>query len=213
MSNCNCPLPSLVDIQTAESCPFDIQQIQRVYVTKKTNTTFPMTIASSDPALAATWAALVATAVTDVTKVVMTPLIGGEPTIEGGNPLTLGGGSNETLNGAPENTGREASLFSCVFRSRPIDVMRKLKDLECHDLMVFFIDDAERIHGVSADGGTTFTGIPVDGKSWFVSDRTNQGFNSKDTNGCQFSLKGRWDDYLYTVSTASTFNPLSLYPA
>ena len=58
MSNCNCPLPTALEDIGAQGCPFNLGQLQRVIITRASNSTFPVTIASADPAVLATWTPL-----------------------------------------------------------------------------------------------------------------------------------------------------------
>jgi len=114
MSNCNCPLPSALTDIAATGCPFNLGQLQRVIITRSASSIFPATVASSDPAVLATWTPLLTAA--DDTKVVKTPLIGGNPAIVGGSAITQGGNDNSTLNGEVEVTGTESSVFTADFK-------------------------------------------------------------------------------------------------
>ena len=89
MSNCNCPLPSALTTIDAAGCPFNLGQLQRVIITRASSSEFPMTVATSNPNVLATWTPLFTAS--DDTKVVKTPLVGGNPAIVGGSAITQGG--------------------------------------------------------------------------------------------------------------------------
>ena len=146
MSNCNCPLPTALTTIAATGCPFNLGQLQRVLITRASNTEFPMTIATSDPALLATWTPLLSA--TDDTKVVKTPLVGGNPVISGGAAITQGGNDNSTLNGEVEVTGTESSVFTADFKDLEPAIARAIKLLKCESLKVFFVNDSGDIIGV-----------------------------------------------------------------
>ena len=206
MSNCNCPLPTALTTIDAQGCPFNLGQLQRIFITRKTNSTFPMTVASTDPALAASWTSLYSAV--DDTKVVKTPLVGGNPQIVGGAAITQGGNDNSTLNGEVEVVGTESSVFSADFKDLSPAIATAMKTLKCEDLLIFFVNDNGDIIGTSEDGGTTFTGISVNGKSFFLSDRSNTGIGAKDVNTLSFNLAPGWDDYLTKVD--ASFNALTV---
>ena len=209
MSNCNCPLPALSEIPDS-TCPFTLNQLSRFIITKKASSIFPLTVGSSatdDPTLAAFWTALEAPGVTDDTAIVKTPIIGGEPVVSGGEPQIEGGGDNSTFNGKAEYNGNNASEFTGTFKRLTPEQARGLKDLSCHDLEVFFINNFGKIYGISKDAGVTLEGIPVSALA--LGDRNNAGFNTQDTNMFRFSLDPRWDDYLYEVTPETAFNPLT----
>jgi len=206
MSNCNCPLPTHLEDIGAQGCPFNVGQIQRVIITRASNSTFPLTIASADPAVLATWTPLLTAA--DDTKVVKTPLVGGNPAIVGGSAITQGGNDNSTLNGEVEVTGTESSVFTADFKDLEPAIAKAIKDLKCESVKVFFVNDSGDIIGISKDSGTTFDGLTVNGKSFFLSDRNNSGFGQKDVNTLSFNLAPGWDDYLMKV-TPTDFNALT----
>ena len=206
MSNCNCPLPSALTTIDAAGCPFNMGQLQRVIITRAASSEFPMTVATSNPNVLATWTPLFTAS--DDTKVVKTPLVGGNPAITGGAAITQGGNDNSTLNGEVEVTGTESSVFSADFKDLEPALARAMKELKCESLKIFFVNDAGDIIGVSEDAGVTFDGITVNGKSFFLSDRSNNGFGQKDVNTLSFNLAPGWDDYLLKV-TPTDFNALT----
>jgi len=209
MANCNCPLPTALTTIAEDSCPFNMNQISRFFITRASNATFPLTVgatASDDPTLAAFWATL--TAAADDTKVVLSPVVGGDPVIAGGEVLTSGGNDNTTFNGQIENNGTGASTFTCVFKQLTPAQARTMKDLECETLKVFMVNNEGKIFSISQDAGVTVDGITVSALG--LGDRNNTGFNSKDTHAFSFSLPPRWDDYLYEIAPEAAFNPLTV---
>ncbi len=133
MSNCNCPLPTELQDIGAQGCPFNVGQIQRVIITRANNSVFPVTIASSDPAVIGTWTPLLSA--NDDTKVVKTPLVGGNPAIVGGSAITQGGNDNSTLNGEVEVTGTESSVFTADFKDLEPAIARAIKLLKCESVV------------------------------------------------------------------------------
>ena len=209
MNNCNCPLPTHLEDIGAQGCPFNVGQIQRVIITRASNSTFPVTISSSDPAVIGTWTPLLTAS--DDTKVVKTPL-GTSPTIVGGSAITQGGNDNSTLNGEVEVTGTELSVFTADFKDLSPAIARAIKLLKCESLKIFFVNNSGDIIGLQNKTTpaviTTFDGIPVNGKSFFLSDKNNSGFGERDVNALSFNLAPGWDDYLMKVTPAD-FNALT----
>ena len=207
MSNCNCPLPTALSDIPNQTCPVNMGQIQRVFITRASSSALPMTIATEDQTLQATWNVLF-NAVND-DKVIKTPLIGGNPQIVGGNAITQGGNDNSTLNGEVEVTGTESSVFSADFKDLSPAIERAMKDLKCESLKVFFVNDAGEIMGVENELGTTFDGFVVNGKSFFLTDRNNNGFGQKDINTLSFNLAPGYSDFLKKV-VPTDFNALTV---
>ena len=209
--SCNCPLPTALTTISEDVCPFNMNQISRFFITRASNATFPLTVgnlATDDPSLAAFWSAFTANTVTDDTKVVLTPVVGGDPVIAGGEVLRSGGNDNSTFNGQEETNGTGASAFTCVYKQLTPAQARTMKELECETLKVFMVNNEGKIFGISKDAGVTFDGIAISAQG--LGDRNNNGFNSKDTHAFSFSLPPRWDDYLYEVTPEAAFNPLTV---
>ena len=93
--------------------------------------------------------------------------------------LRKGGNDNTTLNGEVEVTGTESSVFTADFKDLEPALARAIKDLKCESLKVFFVNDAGDIIGVENEAGTTFDGLTVNGKSFFLSDRNNNGIRTE----------------------------------
>lgn len=200
--DCNCPSPTeLTDIPDV-GCPVDLKQIQRLGF-QRVGYTFDGTgePPTSDILALSSWQAL--KTAEDSTKVVLTPLIGGDPIIEPGEAITSGGGDNSTLNGVEENEGTNPSAFSCVFKSLPAATEKAMKTLMCEkQLVVYLFLQGGRIAvaKVDTDKYTGFNALSV-----FVSDRGNQGFGTKDTVTMSFSLEAGWSDNLEILKP--NFNP------
>lgn len=200
---CDCAeTTALVDIPDAD-CPIDLKQIQRVFV-QRAGTPFNATgDPSSDILDLADWQVL--KVATDSTKIVATPLIGGDPIIEAGEAITNGGNDNSTLNGVEEVEGTSPSLFTAVFKSMSSAQEKALKALICEkNLVVYFALQGGRIAAVSKTTGV-YNGFPI--QAQFLSDRNNAGFGTKDTHNFRFSLEAGWSENLVIVKP--NFNPLT----
>lgn len=198
--DCSCPEnDSLIEI-IAEACGVNLKQIQRLAFQRMQSTPSftPTTILTLS-----VWQALMAA--TDETKIVITPLIGGDPVIEPGEAITNGGGDNSTLNGIEEFLGVNPSKFSCTFKSLSTAVEVAIKALRCETsgLTVFLIAEGGRI--ACATVSLTAFGLSV--QSFFISDRGNAGFGTKDTYKCSFSLPEGWSETLAIYKP--TWNPIT----
>lgn len=202
--DCNCPAPTSLTEIIAEVCGVDLKQIQRLAFQRvgdgfDTGATTPTDILS----LSAWQDKMTAN---DDTKIVVTPLIGADPTIEAGEPITTGGGDNSTLNGVEEVEGVNPSSFSCMFKSLSSKVEKALKALICErNLVVYLFLQGGRIAVVEITADTSYEGFPI--QSIFVSDRNNSGFGTRDTVSLSFELSSGWSDDL--VILKPTFNPLT----
>jgi hypothetical protein len=158
-----------------------------------------------DPTKKADWLTL--KAATDNEKVVFTPLIGGDPVIAAGEPITTGGGDNSTLNGVEEVQGTNPSIFTGLYKSLSPAVKAKLTELACEkDLVIYPINDSNKIFANKIATGQ-YMGIPITG--FHVSDRNNNGFGTKDTFAVRFSLPAGWDNTLELIEPETGFRPLS----
>lgn len=201
--DCNCPAPTALTEMVAENCGVDLKQIQRVALQRIGNVFDTSATTPTDPTLLADWQALMVAV--DDTKIVVTPLIGGEPTIEAGDAITNGGGDNSTLNGVEEVEGVNPSLFSAIFKSLSPENEKALKALMCEkQLNVYFFLQGGRIamKTITADQTTGFVS-----RSIFISDRNNAGYGSKDTHSFRFNLVEGWSEDLIIIDP--TFDPLT----
>lgn len=209
MANCKCPpATALSDIPT-QDCDFDLGQLQKFGIQRGGDVWNPAAVTPAipmDPTKKADW--LTKKAAVDDEKIVFTPLIGGDPIITAGEPITSGGGDNSTLNGVEEVQGTNPSVFTGLYKSLTPAVKAKLTELACEkDLVIYMINGDNRIFANSDDAGATYTGIPITG--FHVSDRNNNGFGTKDTFAVRFSLPAGWDNNLIQIDPETGFRPLS----
>lgn len=202
--DCNCPAPTSLTEIVAELCGVDLKQIQKLAFQRVgdlfDNAGAPVT----DILELSTWQAKMAA--TDDTKIVVTPLIGGDPTIDAGDAITTGGGDNSTLNGVEEVEGVNPSAFSCIFKSLSAATEKALKALICEkNLVVYFFLQGNRIAAKQITVDQSYEGFQI--SSLFVSDRNNAGFGTKDTVELTFSLNAGYSDDL--VILKPNFNPLT----
>lgn len=202
--DCNCPAPTALTDIPAENCGVNLKQIQRVALQRIGNSFDGTAATPTDIKLLADWQALMSA--TDDTKMVVTPLIGGEPTIEAGDAITNGGGDNSTLNGEEEVEGVNPSLFTALFKSLSPATEKALKTLMCEKrLQVFFFLQGGTIASFKIDVDK-YKGFVA--SSIFLSDRNNAGYGTKDTFDFRFSLEPGWSEDLEIV-TPTDFNPLT----
>lgn len=204
--DCNCPAPTALTPITTENCGVDLKQIQRLAF-QRVGTGFDITGDTTDIRLLADWQAFIAAA--DDTKIVVTPLIGGDPIIEAGEKITTGGNDNSTLNGAEEVEGAGPSEFSCIFKSLSAKVEKEMKALNCEkNLVVYLFLQGGRLACVEITSDDKWDGFDI--SSIFTSDRNNAGYGTKDTVSHSFNLTEGWsDDLLILDSTDLNFNPLT----
>ncbi len=203
MAKCNCPNPASLTTINISDCPVDLDQIQKIYFQRQ-GFIFDGTV-GKDITLLADWQTLVTAG--DDTKVVVTPLIGGDPVITAGEAITTGGGDNTTLNGVVETTGTNPSQFSVTFKSLSAEEEKALKTLACEGkLGAYFVNRNEQLI-VNEVATGEYTGFEVFGNVFF-SDRNNAGFGTKDTFTMTFSLKAGWSEDL-SLQTPADFNPLT----
>lgn len=203
MEACNCPKPTSLTEIVSEDCGVDLKQIQRIAFERIGNSFDTTATPATDILSLADWQAKMNA--TDDTKIVITPLIGGDPLIEAGDAITNGGGDNSTLDGEEEVTGTNPALFSCMFKSLSSVTEKALKKLVCERrLNVYFILQGGRIAAYKLTDDSQ-RGFQV--SSIFVGDRDNDGFGTNDTVSMRFQLKAGYstDLEVYTPN----FDPLT----
>lgn len=205
---CKCPLGAALSTIPAVICPEGFGQIQKVAfqrLTTDAGAKNSFTTAKGIEKLAS-WTELLA--VSDSTKIVVSPYIQA-PTAEGGAPRTFGGG-NETLGGIEEIIGREATPFTGAMRKIPQAVIKVMKELECEsyagNLGVYLFDENGAI-GAIQDVTTKTTYYPIPIRSLFIGDKTLGGLEAPDSNAIQWSFLPNWSDDLAIV--VPEFNPLT----
>jgi len=206
MALCPCPAPTALASIPSATCNFDLGQIQKIGFQRAG---FVWDTAGSPTAtnttLLADWNTL--KSASDSTKVVFTPLIGGEPVITPGAEISEGGGDNSTLNGIKIVNGTNPSEFSAIFRSLSPEQETALKALMCEpSLVVYFVTDKNKIV-VKKITTAKKEGLAI--QALFVSDRENQGFGKKDTHKIMFSLPAGWSENIEVITPATGFNPLT----
>lgn len=204
--SCNCPSPTALTEVPTSDCPFDLKQVQRVAFQRRGNNFDQTAGTPTNITLGADWAAFKAAA--DSSKIVCSPLIGGDPIIDAGEAITEGGGDNSTLNGVEEVTGTNPSSFSCNFKSiTPLQEVA-LKSLVCEkSLMVYLINQDQQIACVEVNPSDIHTGLNI--QSFFFSDRDNKGFGTNDTNSMSFQLPAGWSENIVLIQPEAGFNPLT----
>lgn len=204
MAGCKCPQATALTTIPDQDCKVNLEQIQKIAVQRGGYVWDAAAVTPTDITKKADWLLLKA-AIGD-TKVVVTPLVGGDPVINAGDKITNGGGDNSTLNGQEELTGKNPSQFTGVWKSLSSEVKKAMQELSCEtDLVVYFINENNKIiaNEIEAD---KYTGFPI--SSFFVSDRNNAGFGSKDAFNVSFNLVANWDDNLVILDPEATFRPL-----
>lgn len=201
--DCNCPAPtSLTEIPT-QDCGVNLKQIQRVAFQRNGNQFGPDSPLGDNILELSSWQVL--KTANDDSKIVITPLVGANPTIEPGDAITNGGGDNSTLNGVEEVEGVNPSVFSTEFKGLSSETEKAMKAIICEkNLTAYFILEGGRIACVELENAHQ-KGFEI--QSPFVSDRGNQGYATKDTHTLSFSLKAGWSEDL--VILKPNFNPLT----
>lgn len=201
--DCNCPQPTALPDIPIENCTVDLKQIQRIAFQRPGFLFDSEATPAQDIMLASTWQAL--KTATDDTKIVLTPMIGGDPVIEAGEAITNGGGDNSTLNGVEEIEGVNPSAFSAVFKSLASATEKAMKQLRCERTLVAYLflqGGRIAVKKITADQKSGF-----DVQSIFVSDRNNAGYGTKDTVNFSFALAEGWSDDLEIIKP--NFNPFT----
>jgi len=205
ITDCTCPKATSLTTITAAACGLDLGQIQRMAF-QRLGYQFDDTDDATNILKKAAWDAL--KIATDDTKVVITPMIGGDPIIDAGDAITSGGGDNSTLDGVEEVTGVNPGSFSCVFKSMAPANEREMKTLICEGRMkVYFFLQGGKIACWEVVPGTAgdYQGFNAD--NVFLGDRNNAGFGAKDTNAFSFQLPAGYSNNL--VILTPEFNPLT----
>jgi hypothetical protein len=122
-----------------------------------------------------------------------------------GEAITNGGGDNTTLNGEVELVGINKASASGTFKSLSSAVIEALQSYNCESAIgVYFFNADGKIIAQELTTGN-YTPFPV--SSFFVGDKTNNGFATKDENALSFQLNAGWSKKYAIVTPA--FNPLT----
>lgn len=210
--NC-CPDDGIMQEIETTDCPFDLKQIQRLAFATRGKVIWDSGTGggagdgvpqlNSQVDTLADWQLRLSAV--DNTKIIVTPLIGGDPIIEAGEAITEGGGDNSTLNGVEDVTGTNPSKFSCTFKSIAPVTEVGMKKVKCKTAEVYFFNENGDIICRKIEGTTHHRGFIM--QSYFFSDRGNAGFGTKDKHMLSFSLPSGWSEDLVIVKPAD-FNPL-----
>lgn len=202
---CNCPAPTSLTTIPTQDCPINLKQIQRYAFQRGGNSFDEGAGTPRDIKLLADWQHFISQ--TDDTKIVVSPLIGGDPVIAAGDAIENGGGDNSTLNGVTEIDGTNPSTATAVFKSISPEIETAMKSLMCEtDLTVYLFLQGGRI-GAFKISATENRGFNI--QSFFFGDRDNQGFGTKDTNAMSFQFPSGWSENLEIFDAADLdFNPI-----
>ena len=208
----NCPPPTALTTIPENECLENIGQIQRYLFVREGEVIWdivapannvPVSIVGDDVVDVAGWNTLIAAI--DATKVVKTPLVGGDTTITAGTELTSGGGDNSTLSGVTQSNGINPSLFTGRFDGLASATVAAMRLLNCEKTEVYFVNQEGSIYGKLLDDGVSFTGFPV--LKFFLAPKANNGFGTRDSNVMTFEVQADYDEYLYKITP--TFNILT----
>jgi len=199
-SFCTCPLGAEIDDITVPTCPENFGQVQKVIFqrTKDGSTINEITIATTDPALLATWTGL--KSASDSTKATVSPYIQ-SPETEPGTVREFGGG-NATVGGIPITLGANPTSFTgLIYRMRQ-DVIETLKTYSCDEISIFLANENGQIGCLVDDIGTPtkVKGIPIQAGSLFIGDKKLGGFEEPDSNAISWKWAANWSDKFYVVS-------------
>lgn len=190
--NCVCPNSELTIIPETE-CYFNIKQIQKVFFQRSGNQHLFTSLVFFQSLVDAT----------DNTKLVMSPYIGGEPTISAGELIAIGG-DNSTKDGIELISGTKPTTFICKFRNLTPEQEIAFKLLMCEkNLTAYFVNQDGQMFGETVGG--LYKGFNIFGFSF--SDRGNNGRSTKDYFTLKFQMVACWSSKLIKLST--NFNALT----
>lgn len=203
--NCGCPVGAKLTSPVDQVCKSSFGQIQKILFQRRLNAGALNTISAAGIISAAGWSAL--TAAEDSTKVVVSPEVS-NPETEPGAARTFGG-DNQTVGGIRIVVGREVTSFTAAFYELDQSVIAVLKELQCEDLAVYFIDEYGNIGCATDDKGANYHGIPI--RSLFIGDKDFGGLTDPDSNAMSFNMLPNWSDNFVIVKQSSMkgFNPLT----
>jgi hypothetical protein len=214
-SACDCDnIPVALTEIPVVTCPFKIGQMLRFWFVRAGEVIFDsVTPASNLPATitgdlineAAPWAVLFAAV--NSTKVIKTPIVGGNPTITAGTANIFGGGGNDTANGLVLNLGVNPSDVSMDFFFLTKEQIIAIRKLECEDVEVYIINNEGKIFFWEDENGLQ-TGIPV--LNLQLLDKSNGGVVTPDVNTLSFKFPARYDEKLTSVNPEAGFNTLTV---
>lgn len=192
---CNCNDNQILPTIEDGGCPFEIGQIQRIFIQRLGNT-----IANADKV--ASWTQkLVAN---DNTKITILPEIF-NPAFEAGEEIVVGENSNETPNGRGVKIGEWAGTLTGHFSQIDPTTLTTVKSLECMSgLGIYLVNQDGAIMGRGGDDG--LAPIPIGRIS--VRDYTDGGLEDTTKNEFTIKLSNDWWDDL-GVKTLTDGNALT----
>ena len=199
--NCStCPLPAAITTITPNTCPENFGQIQKIAI-QRTGDDFDGGLNNIITVLA-DWQTKIA-ALGD-TKIQVSPFIY-NVVLTAGEAITNGGGDNSTLNGEVELVGVNKTAVAGMFKGLSSAVIEALQSYNCENATgVYFFNADGKIIAQELSTGV-YTPFPI--SSFFVGDKTNNGFATKDENALSFQINAGWSRNYKIVTPA--FNPLT----
>lgn len=208
-----CPLDASLTAIDPTTCPENLGQIQRYWFVRAGQVKWdiatpadnlPASILGLAPEDITGWNTLFAAP--DDTKVIKTPLIGGDATLTAGTNITQGGGDNSTLNGEQLINGINPTDGMARFDSltgAQIAAFRKLI-CEASGLEVYLVNQEGKIWGSKV--GDIFTGFPC--TNAVLGGLTNNGFGTRDFNNLTYQLPFDADESKHAITP--TFQALTV---
>ncbi len=204
---CSCPVAAELPVLTLSDCPFAVGQIQKIILQRKYSSGSTLNVMSiANAELEANWTILFNA--DNGTKVVISPYIE-EPTSEGGEPRTYGGG-NVTVGGVTRKVGKNPTAMSMFLVDSQSVLIEQLQDYPCENLAVYLVTENDKIIGLTDSNATpvNFYPIPIVPNTFFISDRKLGGYEAPDRHQLMWDFAANWDLKLYSLSP-SDFSPLS----
>lgn len=208
-----CPKPAAMPTVNLVTCPVNIGQIQR-FIFQRQGWVFD-SADTTDILLLASWTPLI-TALGN-TKIISTPKMAGV-TIPAGEPKTIGGGDNETIDGVELIVGTGPITLTGTMMGLPAKARKQLKTAlgPEEDLVVYMINQYGQIVVKNSDPANTavtkFEGLQISGRV-FISDPSNEGLNTYDKTIIRFSFAEGWADQLALVKPTDFNAKTALFPA
>lgn len=210
-----CPLPAALKAIPLQSCPFNFDQIVRMFLQRRQPSDTPPFAALADIQTLLDWTTL--KAAVDSTKVVTTPVFTGL-VIPQSEPLKSGGNDNDTFAGIPEYNGEGTVTVTGNFKKlapaskRAMDYLSQeslASAVGLTNLTAYLVNRDGYIFAVNPAPGevasTNYFGIPI--FNFRVGSVGSEGLNAANRNGFSFDLMPNWADYLVSIKPA--FDPLA----
>lgn len=204
---CGCEIGTAITSLTARTSRQNFGEVYRLIFQRRLNGMVlnEFVIATTDPKLKASWAAL--TAAADSTKAIFSPRTEGYEA-PAGAPIKFGG-TGQTQAGIQRNVGKEPTIVSGIFHGLWQSTASELEKLTCEDLTVFLVNECGHIAGVSDDptNPTKLKGFPIALNTFFIGDKTHGKQAEDDSNRFEFAFPPNWSKN-FTVIAPTDFNPV-----